>query len=352
MWNVIGQPKAVGFLQYSVESDRLAHAYLFVGPPHVGKSTLATNLAQALNCERGREPCGQCRACERIAAGKHADVRIIGRVADAGSAEGDVKKEIGIGQIRELQQSAGLQPYEGKNRVFVIDGAEYLNEESANCLLKILEEPPPAVVIILLAVSDAGLFPTVVSRCQRVELFPVSAEIVERALREHWGVESDKARILSRLCQGGIGWAVSASLDERILQARSLRLAELQGLAGASLEQRFEFGANLAARFSRNRDAVEEVLGLWMGWWRDLLLTKAGCGQFVVNVDHEAGLTCQADDYALSEIRGFIEAIREALAQLEQNANPRLVLEVLMLSVPHREEGRTKRTAASVRRDD
>jgi len=346
MWNVIGQPGAVELLRHSLESGRLAHAYLFVGQPHVGKATLATHLAQALNCEQGTQPCGLCTSCLRIAAGKHADVQIIRRLPDISSGEAAPKKEIAIGQIRELQQAAGLQPYEGRHRVFIIDGAEHLNEESANCLLKTLEEPPANVLIVLLTVNDARLLPTIVSRCQRVELLPVPAQIIEQELIEHWHVEPDKARVLSRLCRGGIGWAVSALLDDKPLQERSLRLAELQGLATASLEQRFDFAARLAAQFNKSRDSVEEILRLWLEWWRDLLLIKEGCAEFITNVDQEVKLNQASKDYSLAEIRHFIEAVRAALEQLEQNANPRLVLEVLMLSIPNREEERIKRPSA------
>jgi DNA polymerase-3 subunit delta' len=165
---------------------------------------------------------------------------------------------------------------------------------------------------------------------------------VERALIEHWQVESEKAKALSRFCRGGIGWAISASCDEKVLQERSLRLAELQGLAAATLERRFNFAASLAEQFNKSRDSVEQILRLWLEWWRDLFLVKEGCAQFIINVDQEVALHQQAADYGLAEIRQSIEAVREALGQLEQNANPRLVLEVLMLSILSREKERDK----------
>jgi DNA polymerase-3 subunit delta' len=342
MWQVIGQSRALELLKRSLESERLSHAYLFVGEPHVGKMTLAVNLAQALNCEQVEQPCGQCRSCLHIAAGNHPDVQLIGRMANADSSETGTKKEISIAQIKEVQRSAGLQPYEGRHRVFIVDGAEYLNEESANCLLKTLEEPPPKVLFILLTVNDIRLLPTIVSRCQRVELFPLPASVIEQALIEHWQVAPEKVRVLSRLCRGGIGWAVSASRDESLIQERSQRLDELLGLNDASLDQRFTFAARLAAQFGKSRDSVGEMLELWLGWWRDVLLTKEGCTQFITNIDRETVLHSYAERYSLTGIRGFIEAIREAVVQLEQNANPRLVLEVLMLNIPSKGERKDK----------
>jgi len=331
-------------LRRSLNSERLSHAYLFVGQPHVGKMTLAINLAQVLNCEQEARPCGQCRSCLHIAAGNHPDVQLIGRVANADPGEAGTKKEISIAQIKEVQRSAGLQPYEGKHRVFIIDGAEYLNEESANCLLKTLEEPPPKVLFLLLTVNDGRLLPTIVSRCQRVELFPLPASVIEQALTEHWKVVPEKALKLSRLCRGAIGWAVSASNNESLAQERSQKLDELVSLNDANLEQQFAFAARLAAQFNKNRDSVEEMLELWLGWWRDVILTKEGCIQFITNIDREAALLNHAECYSITSIRGLIEAIREAVGQLEQNANPRLVLEVLMLSIPNRGERKDKVT--------
>jgi len=323
----VGHDKIVGVLASSLKEERLAHAYLFVGPPHVGKMTLAIELAKALNCDDDERPCGRCSQCQRIAEGKHADVQVIGL---------NGRVEIGIDHIRDVQRAASLRPFEGRNRVFIIDGAEHLSHEAANCLLKVLEEPPPQVQLVLLAVNERLLLPTVLSRCQKLTLRPLPEPVVESALIERWHVAPDRARILARLSSGCLGWAVAAQTDDHILSQRWDRLGTLIHLASAGREERFTYAAQLANQFSRGREAVQEVLSLWIGWWRDLLLIKGGCGHFTANVDQEATLCREAEAHTLNEIKEFIQSLEQAMEQLDQNANPRLVLEVLMLSMPKR----------------
>jgi len=289
--------------------------------------TLAMNLAQALNCDDDERPCGTCRQCQRIAERKHADVQVIGL---------DGRAEIGIDHIREMQHAASLRPFEGRHRVFIIDGAEHLSHEAANCLLKTLEEPPPQVQLILLAANEGLLLSTVLSRCQKLMLRPLPIPIVEQALIERWQVAAPRAKILARLSSGCLGWALAAFADEDILHQRSERLGTLIDLASTSGEGRFAYAAQLATRFSSDREAVRDVLCLWIGWWRDLLLIKGGCGDFAANVDRETTLYCEAEVYSLREIKGFIQSLEQAMERLDQNANPRLVLEVLMLSMPKR----------------
>ena len=325
MWDVVGHEKAVALLDRSLKSGRLAHAYLFVGPPHVGKMRLAVELAKALNCEGQERPCGQCSQCVRIEKMKHADVHVIGI---------NGRTEISIDQMREMQHAANLKPFEGRHRVFVVDGAERLSHEATNCLLKTLEEPPPDVQLILLVSNERLLLGTVLSRCQRLEMRPLPVAAVHRALTERWGLGEERATLLAQLCGGCLGWAVTVKDDDRALNERSEKLASLVRLHRAGRAERLSYAADLAGQFARNRESVREVLGLWMGWWRDLLLTGEGCVDYIGNVDQREKLEEEALSYGLKETKAFLDSLRQALTQLEQNANPRLVLEVLMLSMP------------------
>ena len=346
MWQVVGQDRVVSLLQRSLEKESLAHAYLLVGPSHVGKMTLALNLAQALNCEAAERPCGECAPCQKVASANHADVQVIGLIQDENSAVAKLRAEISIDQIRQMQHSASLPPFEGNYKVFIIEGAEFLSTEAANCLLKTLEEPVGRVIFILLTADDRLLLETVVSRCQRLELTPLSAIQVETALINQWGIVPEKARLLAGLSHGCLGWAISAAFEDSLLQQRTEKIERLLEIMAADYEERFAYATQLVTQFTQNRSSVQEVLGLWLDWWRDLMLVKIGCSDIITNVDQLTTLVEMAKGYRLVQIKGFMQNIQTAGEQLRQNANPRLVLEVLMLDMSGKEE-RSKRRLAT-----
>jgi DNA polymerase-3 subunit delta' len=336
MWQVIGQERAVSLLQHGLEAGKLAHAYLFAGPAHVGKMTLALNLAQALNCEAAERPCLKCPACVKIRALRHADVQVIGLEKNEDATEA---KLIRIEQIRDMLHAANLPPFEGRHKVFIFENAELLSLDAANCLLKTLEEPVEKVTFILLTVNDKLLPLTVISRCQRLELVPMSIAGETAALVEQKGMEPSRARLLAGLSHGCPEWAIAAAADDSLLRQRDEDLNRLVAIIGADYAERFAYVARLAARFSQDRGTVYRVLDSWRDYWRDLMLQKLGRDDMITNIDHKAELVDMAGGYRLSQIKRFIDAIQAAAEQLRQNANTRLALEVLMLDIPIREGG-------------
>ena len=329
MWQVEGQDRAVAELEKSIREGRYAHAYLLVGPPHIGKETLALNIAQALNCLSPADaPCGQCVQCRHIEAGQHADV-----VTIRPNREGN-KKGIGIGEVREIQHQASLKPYEGEHRVFIFDGAEHMSEDAANALLKTLEEPPPQVLLALLASNEEALLPTILSRCRRVELRPMPMKEIAKELMESHSLSNEEAEKLARLAMGCLGWAISAAGDPSILEDRDSELERIAELCTAPLEDRFAYASELGSTSYKNRDGAIEALNLWLQWWRDVLMIKEGLGDFVYNLDRTDTLRQLAEGVTKSQAAQQVKATLQTMAALEQNANPRLALEVLMLGVP------------------
>jgi DNA polymerase-3 subunit delta' len=341
VWNIIGHETVVSFLQRCLEKGTVAHAYLFVGPAHIGKMTLAINLAQAVNCISHERPCGVCDSCRRIAESKHADVQTIKLEQGDETGETTAKTRISVEQIDQILHSVNLPPFEGKYKVFIIDGLEFLSIAAANRMLKTLEEPIGNVIFILLTANEAIVPATVVSRCQRIELFPVAFSLIEKALITRWNMEPDKAKLLSRLSVGCPGWAVTMAQNDILLQQRNDWLDEWLEIIEADYDARFTFVAKLTERYAQNRETVQQKLALLLEWWRDVLLVKLGNEEAITNIDRQAILKEMAETCNLIQIRQFVGHVEATMSQLRQNVNPQLALEFLMLNIP--EHGKVKK---------
>ena len=332
MWSVIGHEIEGERFKRALSTGNLGHAYIISGMPHVGKMTLALALAQSLNCHQQDTPCGACHVCQRITASTHPDVRVVSW-CDFGE-KSHSRTEISIKQVRDdIQYWTNLPPFEGGYRVFIIEDAERLSSEAANCLLKTLEEPQEKVLFLLLCKDSTHLPETVVSRCQLLDLKPVAATKIEAALLAR-GLTAEKALLLSRLSRGCPGWALLAAFDNNVLERRGECLDCLLKVLSSSLEVRFEYAAELATHFAQKRIEVQEVLESLLGIWRDLLLLKADMSSEIVNLDYIDRLQMLAECFDMDGIRKGITAVNAVTKQLWQNVSPRLALEVMMLDMP------------------
>ena len=318
-WRIIGHEWAVRLLARSLAREQLSHAYLFLGPSRVGKTTLALALAKAINCTGDARPCGHCRNCRLIEAGRHPDVRLV---------EGGEVRTIHIDQVRQVQHEVVLSPVEARRRVVIFTDFQGATLEAANCLLKTLEEPPGHVLLVLTASQQARLLPTIVSRCQPLAMRAPSAEAIELGLVAQFGVPTELAQKLSRLAAGRVGWAVEAAGNPDLLHQRDEQLDRLQQIMSADTLGRLRWARDLSVE----ADALPSLLDCWLGWWRDLLLWRTGCREAISNVDQEATLAAESA-CSVAELVAGLRALGDARRRLERNANPRLTLEVLFLAL-------------------
>ena len=333
-WKTLGQDHLIARLQPALEQGRESHAYLLAGPPHVGKLTLALEIAQAVNCTQGTgAPCGECTQCRRIADHLHADVRVVDLEFTRTVSGRENATAISIDAIRELERSVNLSPVEGSRSVIIIDGASTMTVDASNALLKTLEEPPPGVLFLLLTDEEESLLSTIRSRCQTLHLLPMSRQQMMDHLANNHGVAEQEADRLYRLSRGCLGWAMQALVDAQLLDQRQADLERIRETVSAGLDAKFAYANEVASLFGSNRPAARELLSLWLRWWRDLLLVKEGADEFLHNADQAEAVRAHAATLTTAQIAAFIRRLLDTLAALDANASPRLAMETLMLHV-------------------
>lgn len=319
-WPIVGHEKIISMLQKTIVSGRFSHAYLFVGPSNIGKMTVALNFAKSIQCEGINilRPCQKCRNCKQIDSGISLDTVIIKK---GGS--------ITINEIRKLKQKFNLKSLFSEYKICIIDDIANITIDAANSLLKFLEEPYPKTIIILITESIDLVLPTIISRCQIVNFLPISIQVIEKALNKAENRDKNKnINQLAVMSLGRPGLAFEMLKHKEIIRNKLKVIDELKSIMETNQADQINFVSST----SQKREEIKLMLNIWLSWFRDLLLTKMGCSDFISNILKKDLILKQASKYTKEQLQRIIQAIFQAKAQINQNARPRLVLEVLLLN--------------------
>lgn len=355
---------AAEVLRRARQHQRLAHAYLLHGPEGAGKEALALYLAQGFLCKKrtasapaaalfAEEPaaaelaCGQCSNCRRMAEMTHPDVHFIFPRASS-AAEKEILEVLQsfaaqpwcrarpwensfilIDDIRELKRKLAITSYEGAGTVVLLLEAHRLKAESANALLKILEEPPPSTYFLLTAVALEGLLPTIISRCQPIAVPPVAQQDLIDFLVRHHGAAAERAPLVAAMAGGNLRQALALLEDD---------LEPKRQLAVEFMRTAFKFNKPVEQMDFLNqltnehdRQELQQLLRFCLVWVRDAFVVKScGAGQRLVNADLQDALAALVKNLPQFDFAGVVGELEYALECLERYVQPWLVLMVLL----------------------
>lgn len=354
------QPRVRDFLAHAVASGRASHAYLFLGAPGSGKLDAAWAMAQQLLCGEGG--CGACDDCVRVARHTHPDVHYYAPESATGYL---------IDQTRALLEEVALAPIRAKRKVYIIDRAEQLRANTANALLKTLEEPPENVTFILLGSSAEVILPTIVSRCQCVPFRMVSpvraAEMVERATgapharcrtavavagsparaveflksAERQEARREMLRVVDQLAHADeadilmsvkeLMAVIKAPLDDVKSTQEALLAKDADYLSRGALKQ-------LEDRFKRElshreRSGIMEALACVRSLLRDALMRVQGVDDPIVNEDVSGMVDRLCARATVTGITSALDVVSATEARIARNVTPQLAIEVMLLDI-------------------
>ena len=354
------QPRVRSFLTRAVSQDRASHAYLFVGAPGSGKLDAAWALAQALLCPSCG--CGACDDCIRVARRTHPDVHYLAPESVTGYL---------IAQTRDLIDDVSLAPIRGRAKVYIIDQADKLRPESANALLKTLEEPPAGVVFILLGTSAETILPTIVSRCQCVPFRLVAPADAIRAVERETGQTPERCRMAvavagsparaaaflksalrqdaRRVMLRALDALVHADELDILNAAKELVVAvrapldEVKSIQQAVLDQNADYLSRGALKqledrhkrelSARERSGIMEVLASARSLLRDVLATLEGVPGGIVNEDAADIVERLAHAAGPVGALAAVEAVSAAEHAIARNVTPQLTFEVMLFDI-------------------
>jgi DNA polymerase-3 subunit delta' len=343
--SLIGNDEAKESLRRLLANARLPGSLLFTGEPGVGKKLFALELAKALNCRNrnGVEACDECSSCKRISRstfppfGKDEDDKnrlVWSEHADLAMAR-PYKQIIRIGPIRELEREANFRPFEGTARIFIIEDADYLNDQAANALLKTLEEPPPTSHLVLTTSNPTALPATIRSRCQTIRFAPIAATEIEKFLIEERATDQADAQLLARTSRGSIGRALAAEVDTyRERRGSMLTVLTSLTLTGDRV-QLFRSAEELAAL--KDREEYEQLLEVLEVLIRDAWALRLGRPkESIVNNDLVSQLQEIAGELKSDYAARWLTQIEELRAALEVNINRRIASDALFMTLAAR----------------
>lgn len=330
--DILGHDKEIAVLKKALSNDRVAHAFLFVGPEGCGKRLTALSLAKSLNCSTLKDDfCGECPNCSDIQNLSYTDVFVVEprEPEYKGGGVDHVSGTIKIDAVRDVQQRLAYRAVRGGKKICIVDGTDKMNRDAQNAFLKTLEEPPSDSIIILIASDNGAILQTIVSRCQRIPFGPLPQSIIVEILKQRLGVSEDTAKLIAAFSGGSVGRALSFD-TEYFIEQRKKMVEMLSQLSIRDAERIFNAAEEIA-----KGDAPVESLEFLKMWYRDIAVLKEGREDIVINSDLLPVLRHHAQAQNFNKLMSGFKMIHQAQVDImpPRYANKQLTIENLLLQL-------------------
>lgn len=308
----------------AIATGNVSHAYILSGEDGMGKKALADAFALALMCQEGNggEPCRQCHACRQVLSGNHPDIIYVTHEKPASIGVDDVR--------RQINDTVQVKPYSSSYKLYIVDEAQKMTVQAQNALLKTIEEPPAYAVILLLTTNSEAFLPTILSRCVKMSLKPLSDGQVRAYLTDQLNVTPSQAEVFTAFARGNLGKAISLSQSEEFQQFYEELIKLLARLKKADLTELLED----VKRWKENGADLYQCLDFMQMWYRDVLMYKTTKDINLLIFKDQFGTVnemCAASGY--DGIERILTAIDKARIRLDANVNTELVMELLFLTI-------------------
>ncbi len=317
---IIGHEKIIESLKSSIKNNTTSHAYLFQGEEGIGKKKLSYAFSKALLClSETDKPCNTCTSCKRFDSGNNPDFFHI-------EAE---KNLIKVKLIEDIQREMTTAPLNSNKKVIIIEEAHLMNRESTNKLLKTLEEPPEFVHIILTSSNPFQLLPTILSRVQIINFYPVAKEEIQALLMDRYGKDETSAKFITQFTKGAIGKSINLAESQDLFERRDKLLKILDSIITGDKTKVF-YSIDF---FEENQEDIDEILDIIIYYFRDLLIYKRiGNTSLIINKD-KLNLLSSHSFMDFKKINDIILNVMETKDIIKKNINFKLAIEAMLLNI-------------------
>ncbi|QQY79871.1 DNA polymerase III delta prime subunit [Keratinibaculum paraultunense] len=318
--DIIGHEDTIDNLKKAIEKGQIFHSYLFEGEESIGKKKVALSFAKTLLCKsRGIEPCNMCNSCLKFDNFNHPDFILIE------PENGIIEKK----KIDRLLSKINIAPLESNRKIIIIDDSDTMRMDTQNSLLKTLEEPPHYINIILITSNSNNIIPTILSRCQIINFYPINKNKIEKLLISKYKKTKEEANFIAHFTNGSLGKAItySESLDFFKLRDETLDIVDhiVRG-------DKFNIFTSIDF-FNIHKDDYEDILDILLYWFRDLILyKKVGSSELLINQD-KISLLSKQSFLKEEKINDIIYTVIETKENINRHVNYQLAIETMLLNM-------------------